>query len=218
MQREVELAVPSPRESVACAVAAGHLNRGDAGIVGERRRAGEPARPPGTSQQTTGDNRADAIDRGERAAVLGDRGGQLGGQRLEALVGIADLRDEIATELFASNLDRADRAHSGEQPRGHRSGEIGGRPAGYQVTHHRVQLVHQPGALGDDVVAALVEQCEDSRQVLGHDHAAFAVQRGDAGRRGGIDDVVFTSTAAREFPHPGGRGGRNVVDHFTPCD
>jgi hypothetical protein len=39
------------------------------------------------------------------AAVLGDGGRDLAGQRLEPLVGVADLGEEVAGQLFAGGFD-----------------------------------------------------------------------------------------------------------------
>jgi hypothetical protein len=42
------------------------------------------------------------------------------------------------------------------------------------------------------------------------------MQRGDAGGRGGVDNVVLASTVGREFPHSGGRG--HIIHRLTTGD
>src|SRR3954452_11047082 len=73
VQGVVELPVTAARQPVAGAVSAGHLDRCDTGVVRERRGRREPARPPGPSEQPGCDDRADAVDLKEPAAVLGER-------------------------------------------------------------------------------------------------------------------------------------------------
>ena len=54
VQTEVELAVPGPRKSMAHDITRGHLDRGGAGVGGERRRGGEPGDVPDPGQDLPG--------------------------------------------------------------------------------------------------------------------------------------------------------------------
>jgi len=81
-----------------------------------------------------------------------------------------------------------------------------------------MQLVDQAGPLGDQVVAPLIEQRQDSGQVLTGDRVRVPGQRGDAGRRGGVDDVVLAAAAARELAHPRCRSRGDVQNHLAAGD
>jgi hypothetical protein len=50
-----------------------------------------------------------------RLPGLGDHLTDLHGQRLQALVSVADLGDEVAAELLAGSLDRPGGPHAGQQ-------------------------------------------------------------------------------------------------------
>ena len=69
----------------------------------------------GAADQSTGDHWADTVDIGEPTAGLGDHLTDLHGQRLQALVSVADLGDEVAAELLAGSLDRPGGPHAGQQ-------------------------------------------------------------------------------------------------------
>jgi len=62
-----------------------------------------------------------------------------------------------------------------------------------------MQLIDQSGPLGDHVVPALVEQRQDRGQILGIDGVGLTPQRDDAGRSGGVDDIVFASATPGQF-------------------
>lgn len=59
-----------------------------------------------------GDHWADTVDAGQSATGLGDRIGDLLGQCLESLIGLADLGDQVPGELLADRFDRSGRAGS----------------------------------------------------------------------------------------------------------
>ncbi|HET9103239.1 MAG TPA: hypothetical protein VFN55_07770, partial [Solirubrobacteraceae bacterium] len=87
VQREVELPVAAAGQPVAGVVGASDLDRRDSGVVGERRSGGEPAGAAGAGEQPAGENRADAVDLEQPAAVLGDGRGELSGELLGPLIG-----------------------------------------------------------------------------------------------------------------------------------
>ncbi len=129
---------------MASAVAAGHLERGDAGVVRERRRGRKPARSSGPSEQPGHHDRADAVHLGQPTAVLGDGLGHQRGELLQSGVDLADLADEFAGQVLAGALHRAHRAHRahpGQDPSGLRGGQVGVRATGHRVAQHRVQLI-----------------------------------------------------------------------------
>jgi hypothetical protein len=76
----------------------------------------------------------------------------------------------------------------------------------------------RPGPLHDHVGASLVEQGQHRGQVLGLHLVGIALQRGHAGCRCGIDDVVLAPSATRELSDSGGRGRRHVIDDFLTSD
>jgi len=106
VQREIELAIATTRQSVPGTIGAGNLDGCDTGVVGECRHVDESACAAGASQQPTGNDRSDAVDRGQHAALFGDRGGDLSGQSLQALVGITNVGDEVAGQLLTGGPDR----------------------------------------------------------------------------------------------------------------
>jgi hypothetical protein len=55
-------------------------------------------------EQAAGDDEADAIDGAQRAAVLGDGGRDLCGERLQPLISVSDLGDQVAGQLLARPL------------------------------------------------------------------------------------------------------------------
>ena len=68
VQSGVELAVAASGEAVSSLVGAGYLDGRRSGVVGERRRGGEPSGPTGSPDQTTGGDCADADGAGQGAA------------------------------------------------------------------------------------------------------------------------------------------------------
>ncbi|HEX3306756.1 MAG TPA: hypothetical protein VHS32_10965 [Streptosporangiaceae bacterium] len=78
-----------------------------------------------------------------------------------------------------------------------------------------MQLVDQPGPVGGQVGAPLVEQRQHRGQVLDRDRGSVAGQRGHARRRGSVDHIVLATATARELPHPSGGGARHVIDLLT---
>jgi hypothetical protein len=169
----------------------GPLDRSHTGIAGERRGGGKAAGPPDSTEQPSGHHRPDAIDLQKPTSDVGDRVGDLAGEGLQPPVGVPDLGDELAGELLAHRLDRARGANGVQQSGRDRRGQVGGRPAGHQVAQQRMQLVDQPGALRDQVVATLIEQRQQRRHFLGLDELRVSGERSDTGRRGRVDDVVL---------------------------
>jgi hypothetical protein len=90
--------------------------------------------------------------------------------------------------------------------------------AGQQVAQQCMQLVDQPGALADHVAAALIQQPQNSRQVIGGNKVGIPAQGGDGGRGRGIDDIVLAPSAARELPHPCRRSCGHVLDDLAARD
>ena len=117
VQREVELPVTTAWQTVSRVVAAGDLDRCDAGIAGERGGAGEPARTPGPPEQPPGDDGTDAGDIPQSGAVRVEGVRDLGGECLQPLIGVADLGDQVAGQVFARSFDGTCRTHAGEQSR-----------------------------------------------------------------------------------------------------
>jgi hypothetical protein len=74
VQAVVQLPVPDAGQSVTDDVAGGHFDRRGAVERGERRGGAEPADDADPDQDLSGQQGADAIELGERAAGLGDRG------------------------------------------------------------------------------------------------------------------------------------------------
>jgi hypothetical protein len=97
-------------------------------------------------------------------------------------------------------------------------GQLGRRAAGKQLAQQGVQLVDAAGALLGQVGPAFVEHPQHRRHALGDHRSGIAVQRGDAGRRGGIERVGLPPPASGQLPHPGGRGGRDIDHVLAPRD
>jgi hypothetical protein len=158
VQRKIELTVAATGQSVACPLGAGDRDGCHTRIVRKRRGAGESAGTTGAFQQPPGDDRPDAVDSGQLAAVLGYGRRDRFGQRLEPLVGVTDLGEQVAGRLLAGRFDRSSRTDGGQRRGGDQGREIDRGATGHQVAQQRMQkLVDQPGPLGDHVVAALVQ-------------------------------------------------------------
>jgi hypothetical protein len=114
--------------------------------------------PTSCDRGAAGHNRADTVDGGEAASVLGDASRDPLSDRLDPSIGVPDFIDHVPGEMFAGRLDLPDRSNAGEQTAGCGCGEIRRRTSWQQITQQRVQLVDQPGALGDQVVPTFVEQ------------------------------------------------------------
>jgi hypothetical protein len=81
-----------------------------------------------------------------------------------------------------------------------------------------MQLVDQPGALRDQVVATLIEQRQQRGHILGLDKLRVSGERGDTGRRGRVDHVVLPPAATGQFTHPRRRRRGHVLDPLPPGD
>ena len=196
MQGEVELPVPSPRKAVSGPVGGGNLDGCDAGVAGERRCGRKTAGMTDSPEQPASDDRSDAVDLTQSAAGDRNRLPNLPTDQLEPLVGGSDLGDQVTGQLLAGRLD-------GHRPVARRSAAATQRgtsdrsaPTGDQVSQQGMELIDQPGPLGDHIAATLVEQRQHRGQVLGHDRVGVAVQRNDASRGGSVDHVVLASSAA----------------------
>src|SRR5664279_3365661 len=213
VQGGVELAVPGTGQPVAGMFRAGDLDRSGAGVAGVVRPGREPGRRAGTTEHPSGQHRADAVHLAQSTARGRHDLPDALLAVLQAGIDPTQLRDHFAGEVLAGAFHgpgRADRAEQGSSLVG---GQLGRRPAGEQVTQQRVQLVDQPGSLRGEVDSPLVQQRQDRCGVLlRDDRRRVAVQRGDAGRRRGVDHVVLPPPAAGELPHPGRRGRRHVLE------
>lgn len=78
-----------------------------------------------------------------------------------------------------------------------------------------MQLVDQPGALGDHVVAALVEQREHGGEIFGGDRIGVTLQCRDTCCGGG-DDVVLAPAAAGELTNAGRRAREGTSSTDSP--
>ena len=65
------------------------------------------------------------------------------------------------------------------------------------------------------VNSTLVQERERVGNGLRKNLTRITLQRCDTGRCGGIDAVIFATTAPREFPDPRSRGRRNIEDHLA---
>jgi hypothetical protein len=112
----------------------------------------------------------------------------------------------------AFGLDRPGRAHPGEHLGSCGRGQVGARATRHKVPEQGVELVDRAGALRDQVPASLAEQGQHRAQVLRAGRVGLSGQQRDAGGRRGVDDVVLAPPTPRQFPHPSGRGRRNIMD------
>lgn len=100
MEGVVELPVAAAWEAVSGVVGGGDFDGGDAGVAGERCCGREPAGSPGAAEQLGGDDWSDPVDLAEPAPGRCDGLLDLGGQVLQALIGGADLGDQVAGQLL----------------------------------------------------------------------------------------------------------------------
>ena len=137
----------------------GDLDRCDAGVAGERRGGGEPARSPGAAEQPAGDDRPDPVDLGQSAAGARRRLRRSAAVRVLSRWSAARIS---ATRSRASCLRAVSTGPAGRTPVSSRDAVVGGQvgrcATGDQIPEQGMELVDQPGSLRDDVAAALVEQ------------------------------------------------------------
>ena len=87
-----------------------------------------------------------------------------------------------------------------------------------QVAQQHMEPIQGPGALTDQVVAAVREQPQHGRVVLEADLAELSGPMGGHRHRDGVVGVALAAVAGRQKPHPGGQLGRHVNDRFTVAD
>jgi hypothetical protein len=108
-----------------------------------------------------------------------------------------------------------DPAQEGSGPGGR---QLPGGPAGLEVGQQHMQPAQGPGALGDQVVAAVRQQPEDHGLVLEGDQAQLPVVDGGGGDRAGVGQVALAGAAGGQQPSSGGQGGRHVQDRLAGGD
>jgi len=117
VQAGVQLAVPGPGQAVADDVAGRHFDGSGAVERGERRGGAEPADGPDPGEDLACQLGADAVELGERAPGLGDRGGDVLAGRADASIQAADLGDEVGGQSPQCALQRRVRADPAQQLR-----------------------------------------------------------------------------------------------------
>ena len=133
VQSKVELAVAATGQAMTNSFGAGNFDRGDAGVVSQRRRRRESAAVSGACQQPAGDDRPDIGDLAHAAAGRGDGVGELSGEGLQPLVCITNLRDKVTGKLLANSLHWACRVDAGQQPRRDCPGQVGRGATGQKL-------------------------------------------------------------------------------------
>jgi hypothetical protein len=74
------------------------------------------AGPTGAAEEPAGDDRPDPLDGGKSSAVLGHGSRDLAGQRLEPLVRLAYLGDEVVGQFLAAASMGPANTHGDQQP------------------------------------------------------------------------------------------------------
>jgi len=90
----------------------------------------------------------------------------LTGQDPQPRLGVLDLTDQVAAQLFARSFRWSDRADADEHCSGRVQGQLGVSTARHEIPQQGVELVDQPGSVGRHVVAALVEERAPRRDLL----------------------------------------------------
>jgi hypothetical protein len=95
--------------------------------------------------------------------------------RLDLPVQATPIGQQLVSDALALDIDGGDGTDLAQQGGGSGGRELAGCPAGLQVGQQHMQPAQGPGALGDQVVAAVRQQPEDHRVVLeGDRHRANA--------------------------------------------
>ena len=107
VQAAVQLAIAGARKSVTHHVARGHLDRGGAGVAGERGRRPEPVNITDSSEDLTGGQYAQAMHVGQGGAGCGHSGLNIVGGLGDPAVKLAHLADKIpAGQCAAGRRDQ----------------------------------------------------------------------------------------------------------------
>jgi hypothetical protein len=130
----------------------------------------------------------------------------------------AEVGDQVDGELPAG----AGRRGGWSQPAQQRGRGVGVQvalgTAGEQLAQQHMEPVEGPGALTDQVVAAVRQQPQHGRVVVEADLAKAPGPKGGHGDRDGVVGVALAAVAGRQQPHPGGQLGGHVKDWFTLAD
>jgi hypothetical protein len=81
-----------------------------------------------------------------------------------------------------------------------------------------MEPVEGPGALTDQVVAAVRQQPQDGRVVLEADLAKARGPKGGHRHRDRVVGIALAAVAGRQQPHPGGQLGRHVHHQLAVAD
>jgi hypothetical protein len=116
--------------------------------------------------------------------------------RLDLPVQATPIGQQLVSDALALDIDGGDGTDLAQQGGGSGGRELAGCPAGLQVGQQHMQPAQGPGALGDQVVAAVRQQPEDHRVVLEGDRAQLPVVEGGRRDRAGVGQVGHWSTLA----------------------
>ena len=108
-------------------------------------------------QQPGSQHRTDPEDRGQGGAVLANRGADSLTGRLDLPVEAAHVGQQLTSDPLALDVDGGDRMDPTRQGGSPAGRELPVGAAGLQVGQQHVQPAQRPGALGDQVVAAVRE-------------------------------------------------------------
>ena len=215
MQAAVELTVAGAGESVADNVAGGHIDRGGAGVGGERSGGAESVDRADPAEDLAGGQRADTEQLGQGGArmsvtAVGDVGGGFG----DAAVQVAYLGDEVhgeAAQGLAGGIAGSDPAEEfGGLARRSRSRLCAG---GDEVGEHDVEAVDGLGAGFDQVIAVFDDSAQGGDGALdgGGGERACAVSAAIP-TLSGVGGVGFAAVPGRQHPHPGSELGGDIDD------
>lgn len=121
----VELAVARSGQAMAAAVSAGRFDGGGAAVAGEVVLAGEAGHVAAVSEDLCGEDSAEAVDLGERAAVVVDCSRQLPGAGFDLVFRCGGrFTEDVAAERFALDVSGRDRAERSEELAGLQGAQV----------------------------------------------------------------------------------------------
>jgi hypothetical protein len=212
VQHVVEPAVAASVEPVPVVLPGGHVDGRGAGVAGEVRLGREPTHVDHLSEDLASTQRADAVDADQRAALLGDRVGDLPLEVLQSRVEPLEVSDVVQGEPLAGLADRSAWPHRGQQPAGGGGPQVLPCPAWDELGEHLVQPVDGRDPVADQLLATVGQHLQNLGDVIRADWPQVMGAQAGHGHRERIGTVGLATTATAERADPG-RQLRRDVEH-----
>src|SRR6266566_9817034 len=210
VQGVVERPVSVPREAVPGDFAARDLDGGRARVAGEGIVRPEAVDVADVAQDLRREDVADAEDRRQCRPARGDGIRTASPVLGEHPVDPPQVGDQRPSHELALEVDRGLGTDPAEQPRRGRGGELRRRAAGAQIAEQPVEPVDDAAALPGELVAAVRQEPQHGRVVLGADAAQPGLTHGNPSDAPRVEGVGLAPVATIEEAGPGGQRRRHV--------